>query len=110
VASVRSANLGLRFLLELGLLVGLGWWGEHAVGSWAAVVFPVAAAVVWGSFLSAKARWTIPTPVRLALELVLFALAAVGYWRADQPGIAVGFAVAVALSEAGQWSGSSRPA
>ena len=110
MASVRTANLGLRFLLELGLLVGVGWWGEHAVGWWAAVVFPLAAAVVWASLFSPKARWTIPPPVRLALELVLFAAAAVGYWRAGQPGIALGFAVAVVLSETVQWSGSSRPA
>jgi Protein of unknown function (DUF2568) len=110
MASVRSANLGLRFLLELGLLVGVGWWGEHAIGWWAAVLFPLGAAVVWGSFLSPKARWTIPSPARLVLELLLFALAAVGYWRAGQPGIAAGFAIAVALSEAVQWSGSSRPA
>jgi uncharacterized protein DUF2568 len=110
VASVRTANLALRFLLELGLLVGVGWWSKHAVGWWAAVVFPLAAAVVWGSFLSPKARWTIQPPVRLALELVLFSIAAVGYWRAGQPGIAVGFAVAVVLSETVQWSGSSRPA
>ena len=67
MASVRTANLALRFLLELGLLVGVGWWSKHAVGWWAAVVFPLAAAVVWGSFLSPKARWTIQPPVRLAL-------------------------------------------
>jgi Protein of unknown function (DUF2568) len=110
VASVRTANLGLRFLLELGLLVGVGWWGAHAVGGWAAIVLPLAAAFLWGSFLSPKARWTIPWPARLTLEFVLFAVAAVGYWRAGQPGIAVGFAVAVVLSEAVQWSGPSRPA
>jgi uncharacterized protein DUF2568 len=91
VASVRTANLGLRFLLELGLLVGVGWWGGHALGWWAAVVLPLAAAFLWGSFLAPKARWTIPSLARLVLELVLFALAAVGYWRAGQPWYRGGF-------------------
>jgi hypothetical protein len=110
MAAVRTANSGLRFLLELALLVGVGWWGAHAVGWWAAVVLPLAAALLWGSFLSPKARWTIPPPARLALELVLFALAAAGYWGAGQHGVAIGFAIAVALSEALQWSGPSRAA
>jgi Protein of unknown function (DUF2568) len=104
VASVRTANLGLRFLLELAMLVGLGWWGGHVVGWWAAVLLPVAAALVWGAFLSPKARWTIPRPARLVLELVLFALAAAGYYGAGQSSIAVVFAVAVAVSEVVTWT------
>jgi hypothetical protein len=83
VTSVRTANLGLRLLFELGLLVGVGWWGGHAPGWWAAVLLPLAAAVVWGSFLSPKARWTILPAARLVLELVLFSLAAVAYWGQD---------------------------
>jgi len=104
VASVRTANLGLRFLLELALLVGLGWWGGHVVGWWAAIVLPAAAAVLWGSFLSPKARWTIPRPAKLVLELGLFGLAAAGYYGAGQPWIAVGFAAAVVVSEIALWT------
>jgi hypothetical protein len=104
VASVRTANLGLRFLLELALLVGVGWWGGQAVGWWAAALLPVAAALVWGAFLSPKARWTIPRPARLVLELVLFSLAAAGYYGAGQPWIAVGFGAAVAVSEVVTWT------
>jgi hypothetical protein len=105
VASVRTANLGLRFALELALLVGVGWWGGHVLGWWAAVLLPLVAAVVWGAFLSPRARWTIPRPARLVLELFIFALAAAGYWGAGQPWIAVGFAVAVAVSEVVTWTG-----
>jgi uncharacterized protein DUF2568 len=107
VTSVRTANLGLRFLLELGLLVGVGWWGGHVVGWWATVLLPLAAAVVWGSFLSPKARWTIPPGARLALELVLFGLAAAGYYGAGHAWIAVGFAALVVLSEIVTWTSPS---
>jgi Protein of unknown function (DUF2568) len=104
VTSVRTANLGVRFLLELGLLVGVGWWGGHTLGWWAAVLLPLGAALVWGSFLSPKARWTIPPGARLALELVLFGLAAVGYYATGHPWVAIGFAAAVAVSEIVSWT------
>jgi hypothetical protein len=107
VTSVRTANLGLRFLLELGLLVGVGWWGGHAVGWWAAVLLPLGAAIIWGSFLSPKARWTIPPAARLVLELVLFGLAAAGYYAAGHPWIAVGFTALVLLSEIVTWTSPS---
>jgi hypothetical protein len=105
VASIRLANLGLRFVLELALLVGVGWWGGHVVGWWAAVLLPLVAVLVWGAFLSPKARWTIPRPARLVLELVLFAFAAAGYYGAGHPWIAVGFVIAVGVSEVVQWTG-----
>jgi hypothetical protein len=105
VTSVRAANPGLRFVLELALLVGVGWWGGHVVGWWAAVLVPLAAAVIWGSLLSPKARWTIPPAARLVLELALFGLAAAGYDGAGHPWIAVGFAAAVAVSEILTWTG-----
>jgi hypothetical protein len=107
VTSVRTANLGLRFLLELGLLVGVGWWGGQALGWWAAVLLPLAAAVIWGSFLSPKARWTIPPAARLVLELVLFGLATAGFWSAGRLWIALAFGALVVLSEIVTWTSPS---
>jgi len=107
VTSVRTANLGLRFLLELGLLVGVGWWGGHLVDWWAAVLLPLGAGVIWGSFLSPKARWTIPHAARLLLELVLFGLAAAGYYSAGHPWIAAVFGALVVLSEIVTWTSPS---
>jgi hypothetical protein len=107
VTSVRTANLGLRFLLEIGLLVGFGWWGGHVAGWWAAVALPVTAALIWGSLLSPKAGWTIPPAARLVLEVVLFGLAAAGYWDAGHPWLAAGFVAIVVLSEVVTWTGQS---
>ena len=101
----RTANLGLRFLLELGLLAGVAWWGWHEWGWWAAVLLPIALAVVWSSFLSPKARWTIPVRARFALELVVFAAGTAAYLRAGGAGVAVAFAVVAAASELVTWTG-----
>jgi hypothetical protein len=104
VDALRVANLGLRFLLELAMLVGVGWWGRHEAGWWAAVALPLAFAAIWGGFLSPRARVELPRPARLALELVVFAIAAAAYYGAGQPWLAAGFAAAVAVSEALHWS------
>jgi hypothetical protein len=37
---------------------------------------PLLAAIVWGALVTPKARWPQPLPVRLVIELLLFAAAA----------------------------------
>lgn len=82
----------VRFLLELGLLVGLGYWGWH-LGSDAwqqvvlAVALPLVAALVWTTFRTPgdesagrPGRVRVRGPVRLGLEFALFLLAAFGLW------------------------------
>ena len=103
--ALRAANMGVRFLLELGLLGGVAWWGWHEWGWWAAVLLPVVVAVVWGSFLSPKARWTIPLRVRFTLELAVFAVGTAAYLGAGGAGVAVAFAVVATASELVHWTG-----
>jgi hypothetical protein len=104
VDALRTANMGLRFLLELALLGGVAWWGWHEWGWWAAVLLPVALAFVWGSFLSPKARWSIPLGARLTLELAVFAAAAAAYYGAGGVAVAIGFGAVAALSEVLHWT------
>ncbi len=56
----KTANLGLRFLLELGALAAVAYWGfttNDGVLRWAlGIAAPVAVAVVWWLFVSPKAR------------------------------------------------------
>jgi hypothetical protein len=104
VDTLRAANMGLRFLLELALLAGVAWWGWHAWGWWAAILLPVALAFVWGSFLSPKARWSIPLRARFALELAVFVTAAAAYYGAGGVGVAVGFGAVAAVSEILHWT------
>ena len=80
---MKPLNLGLRFVLELCMLVALGIWGfsENFVLGFVA---PLAAAVVWGLWIAPKASPRLDDPMRLALELLLFgsagaALAAAGH-------------------------------
>ena len=98
--SVRVANLGLRFLLELALLAALAYWGWYEQGIVPAILLPLLAAVVWGAFVAPKARFPVSVPVRLAIELTLFGLAVAGLFAAGADALGISFAVAVALSDA----------
>ena len=95
---MKPLNLGLRFLLELCMLVALGIWGfsENFVLGIAAAL---AAAVVWGLWIAPKATRRLRDPVRLALELLLFGAAGVALAAADHPLAAAIFLAAVALNE-----------
>jgi hypothetical protein len=80
VPALASLNLGLRFLLELCALAAFGYGGFEAGGGTIAkvvlaIVLPLAAAVLWGVFVSPRAPVRPPAAVRLALELVFLVAA-----------------------------------
>lgn len=86
-------NLGLRFVLELMALggIGVGAWSltEGVFRPLAAVLIPALAAAAWGLFnvpddpsRSGKAPIPVPGWVRLGIELTVFAGGWVGWWTA----------------------------
>jgi len=102
---MRAGNLALRFLLELASLVALGYWGASAAdGAVARVVFgvglPLTAAAFWGVFVAPRARVMLPTAMRMALGLVVFACAAAALVDRGQVGLGISFAGASLLNVA----------
>lgn len=101
---VRGVILTLRFLLELAMLAAFAYWGFWA-GSrlWEsillAVAVPAVVAVVWGSFMSPKARFPLPRPWHALVEIVLFGLAAAALFVAGHLVIAVVLGVLAVLNE-----------
>jgi hypothetical protein len=94
---LRGANLGLRFALELAMLAALAWWG-WTVNPVLAVVLPLAAAVVWGLFVAPKARVPVPRAAWYAIQIVLFAAAALALGSAWTVAAGIAFAVVVAAN------------
>jgi Protein of unknown function (DUF2568) len=77
----RSLLLAVRFLTELALIAVLVWAGVGvslplAARIVIAVAAPVLAMVIWGLWMAPRARHRLADPLRLAAELVLFAVAA----------------------------------
>ncbi|HET9016134.1 MAG TPA: YrdB family protein [Thermomicrobiaceae bacterium] len=100
--TVKLANLGLRFLLELAALVAFADWGVHVGGDAAGkaalgVGLPLLVAVVWGAFIAPRSLVAVPARARAALGLVVLLAAAAALAAAGQPipGIAFGIIVVV---------------
>jgi hypothetical protein len=107
--ALRTANLALRFVLELCALAALVYWGFHA--SQAALVkvalgigLPFLAAAAWGTFRvpddPGRAPVAVPGKVRLLLELAFWGCATAALAAAGQVTLAWIFGVAVALNNA----------
>jgi hypothetical protein len=63
-----------------------------------AVVAPVAAAVVWGLFVSPRARFPLSLPWWVAVQVVLFGAAVAGLLATDNVVLGAVFGIAVAVN------------
>ena len=95
---IKNANLALSFLLELGVLLALGYWGfQTGQGTVAKIGLgigaPAVAIVVWGLFGAPTAVWHLDGPWRLILEVVFFGSAAVALFTAGQHVLGAAFAL-----------------
>ena len=95
MTAVQRLNLTLRVLMEVGVVVGLAYWGIHSGGGAAAkIVLGVGAPAVGFGFWGAVDfhRSPLAEPLRLVQELVISGLAAVAWYAAGQHvlGIALG--------------------
>lgn len=95
---LHGINEGLAFLLELGMLAGLAWWGAAAVSGLAAsialaIAIPALAAIIWGLLAAPRARIRLPTAGVLAVKTVVFGGAAGAVYSLGQHALAVTFAV-----------------
>jgi hypothetical protein len=102
-----AVNLGVRFLLEIWMLLALAWVGIEAgwdTSWWAAFGLAFActmpAAIAWGIWIAPKAPRRLTDPARLLFELVLFAAATVALAYAVNLALAVVFAILVVANTA----------
>ena len=70
-------NLGIRFLIELAVLIFIGIWGFTIDGSIllkgaVGIGGPLIVAILWGLFVAPKAIFSIPFPWKIGVELVIF--------------------------------------
>src|ERR671919_1889430 len=95
--ALKSANLALRFVLELGALVAVGYWGwktGDGVMRWVLPIAGVLAVVAaWILFVSPDPRIELAPPVRLIIEFAVWAAAGAALYAASQRGLAIGFVV-----------------
>lgn len=100
LAAIKYGNLAVAFLLELCALAALGYWGFHTGSGTGAklalgIGTPLLAAIAWGTFVAPKAAVSLPAPAHLALQLLVFGVAAAGLAVAGRPTWAWAFGLAV---------------
>jgi Protein of unknown function (DUF2568) len=95
----RLGNLGLAFLLELGAVAALGYWGFHtgstlptqlALG----ITAPGVAVALWALFAAPQATYQVPA-LAIATKIIVFGAAALALWQLDHRILAVALPVLV---------------
>lgn len=105
--ALRSGNLLLALLLELGLLAAFVVVAVRLDAPWpvrvvVAIALPAAVMVIWGAFFAPRAARRQPPRRRLLLETALFGLAILALASSGLPVVAVVFAALVAVNTVGR--------
>ncbi|MDQ2904863.1 MAG: YrdB family protein [Chloroflexota bacterium] len=100
---LKNVNLTLSFLLELCVLVALGYWGfQIGQGTITKIGLgigaPVLAVVVWALFGAPRSARRLQGPWLLLLRVVFFGSAAVALFSAGQQVLGIAFALVFALN------------
>jgi hypothetical protein len=101
LTALKGINLGFAFLLELGVLAALGYWG-FTVGPNTLLKFvlglgaPALAVVIWAIFGAPKSSTQLQGVAYLVLQAVFFGGGALALVVSGQRGLGIAFA-AIAL-------------
>jgi hypothetical protein len=97
---VKSLNLGLRFVLEMGALGAVGVWGFHldkaAAVKWlAGIGLPVMIIIVWSMVVAPGTDNGLSATPKMWIGTAILGTAAVALAAARRPGLAAAFGVAI---------------
>lgn len=93
---LKVINIGLRFLLELCILVIFGYWGfQTGSNNFMKILLglgaPILFAVMWGTFLAPKSPMRLHEPWLFLLELVVFSLTCWALYSTGKVDLTVAF-------------------
>jgi len=97
-------NLALRFLLEICVLMALGYWGlQTGKGIFFKLLLgigaPVLVAIIWGTFGSPKAAIPVDGVLHFMLELGIFSLAVITLYATGRTQLAYVFAILIIINQ-----------
>jgi hypothetical protein len=99
---LKSANLAIKFILELAAFAAFGYWGSTvrsgAVAVIVAIAAPASAIALWALFAAPRSQRRLRVSLRVPFELTVFVLATAALSAAVSQILAVVFAAAVVLN------------
>jgi len=100
----RGAVLTVRFICELAAVAAVAYWGYRTAGGLGGILFGAVAAsalmAFWATFLAPRRRVDLPLAARLALELIVWALAAAALRSTGHGGLASALLAAAVVTGA----------
>jgi hypothetical protein len=101
--ALKSINLAVRFLLEICVLISVGYWGFKTGSGWLLKILlgvgaPLLIAVIWGTFGAPKASYHLNGFSLLTLEVVVFGSGAAALFMSKNYSLAWGFAMIVIVN------------
>ena len=102
--TLKGLNVLVRFLLELGMLAAVAYWGFSTHPSWIAKIIlgvglPLLIAVIWGLFVAPKATHPLSGVSRLVVEMALLGSGALALFASGKPGLAWAYTIILVINE-----------
>ncbi|QPR70362.1 YrdB family protein [Lysinibacillus macroides] len=97
-------HLALRFLLEIGVLLVVGYWGVYTGKNLVfqfllGIGLPLLIIGIWSIFGSPKAMMPLNPFMHGLLEIALFTLAVLALYNTDKTSLAITFALIVIFNQ-----------
>lgn len=101
--ALKLINLAVRFLLELCVLVSVGYWGFKTGSGWFLKILlgigvPLLIAVLWGMFAAPKAAYHLHGFMLFAFEVFVFGSGVAALYGTKNYSLAWGFAAIIVIN------------
>ncbi len=104
MGALKIINLAVRFLLEICVLICVGYWGFKTHTGWLLKILfalggPLLIAVIWGMFAAPKAAYRLQGSAFLALEVLVFGSGVAALFLTKNSALAWVFAVVLIVNK-----------
>lgn len=101
--TLKSINVTARFLLEICVLISVGYWGFNTAPGWflktlLGIGAPLLITIIWSMFGAPKAAYHLTGFSMLALEVIVFGLGVAALIATKNYSLAWGFAAIVIIN------------
>jgi hypothetical protein len=100
---IKNVNLLLRLILELGVLLSIGYWGFQYKSSsmikfGLGIGIPILVMIVWGTFIAPNSAYQLPLPFRIIMELMVFGFGALALHASGHQSLFKVFTILVCIN------------
>jgi hypothetical protein len=101
--ALKSINVAIRFLLDICVLIAVGYWGFKTGSGWLLKILlgigtPLLIAAIWGTFGAPKASMQLHGFMLMLLEVVVFGSGVAALYATKNYASAWGFAVIIIIN------------